>query len=76
MTALVDRIADLLDGDEPDRQRRAWSIVALMVGSILIPRGTGGHRWPAGLATGGEGKPAGEAGGDEGSPVQIGPLQR
>jgi TetR/AcrR family transcriptional repressor of nem operon len=39
MTALVDRIAELLDGDEPDRQRRAWSIVALMVGSILISRG-------------------------------------
>ena len=39
MTALVDRIAGLLDGDEPDRQRRAWSIVALMVGSILISRG-------------------------------------
>ena len=39
MTALVDRIAELLDGDEPDRQRRAWSIVALIVGSILISRG-------------------------------------
>ena len=39
MTALVDRIAELLDGDEPDRQRRAWSIVALMVGSIVISRG-------------------------------------
>jgi TetR/AcrR family transcriptional regulator, transcriptional repressor for nem operon len=39
MTALVDRIAELLDGDEADRQRRAWSIVALMVGSILISRG-------------------------------------
>jgi AcrR family transcriptional regulator len=39
MTALVDRIADLIDGDEPDRQRRAWSIVALMVGAILISRG-------------------------------------
>jgi TetR/AcrR family transcriptional regulator, transcriptional repressor for nem operon len=38
MTALVDRIAGLLDGDEPDRQRRAWSIVALMVGAILISR--------------------------------------
>jgi TetR/AcrR family transcriptional repressor of nem operon len=39
MTALVDRIAQLLDGDESDRQRRAWSIVALMVGSIVISRG-------------------------------------
>lgn len=39
MTALVERIAQLLDGDESDRQRRAWSIVALMVGSIVISRG-------------------------------------
>lgn len=39
MSALVGRIAALLDGDEPDRQRRAWSIVALMVGAILISRG-------------------------------------
>jgi AcrR family transcriptional regulator len=39
MTALVDRIAGLLDGDESDRKRRAWSIVALMVGAILISRG-------------------------------------
>jgi TetR/AcrR family transcriptional regulator, transcriptional repressor for nem operon len=39
MTALVDRIAELLDGDESDRNQRAWSIVALMVGSIVISRG-------------------------------------
>lgn len=39
MTALVHRIAGLLDGDESDRQRRAWSIVALMVGAITISRG-------------------------------------
>ena len=39
MTALVDRIAGLLDGDEDNRQQRAWSIVALIVGSILISRG-------------------------------------
>ena len=39
MTALVDRIAGLLDGDASDRHRRAWSIVALMVGSIVISRG-------------------------------------
>jgi AcrR family transcriptional regulator len=43
MTALVDRIAELLDGDETDRQRRAWSIVALLVGSILISRGIPEH---------------------------------
>ena len=38
MTALIDRIAGLLDGEQSDRQRRAWSIVALMVGSIAISR--------------------------------------
>jgi len=31
MTALIDRIAELLDGEPADRQRRAWSIVTLMV---------------------------------------------
>ena len=39
MTALIDRIAGTLDGEQSDRQRRAWSIVALMVGSIVISRG-------------------------------------
>jgi TetR/AcrR family transcriptional repressor of nem operon len=39
MTALIDRIAELLDGEPSDRQRRAWSIVTLMVGSIVISRG-------------------------------------
>ena len=39
MTALIERIAGLLDGEQSDRQRRAWSIVALMVGSIVISRG-------------------------------------
>jgi TetR/AcrR family transcriptional repressor of nem operon len=43
MTALVDRIAGVLDGDEADRRRRAWSIVALMVGSILISRAIPEH---------------------------------
>jgi TetR/AcrR family transcriptional repressor of nem operon len=38
ITAFADRIAGLLDGDQADRQRRAWSIVALMVGSIAISR--------------------------------------
>lgn len=38
MTALIDRIAGLLDGEQSDRQRRAWSIVCLMVGSIAISR--------------------------------------
>jgi AcrR family transcriptional regulator len=39
MLALIDRITELLDGEPSDRQRRAWSIVALMVGSVLISRG-------------------------------------
>jgi TetR/AcrR family transcriptional regulator, transcriptional repressor for nem operon len=39
MCALVTRIASLLDGEEPDRERRAWSVVAIMVGAILIARG-------------------------------------
>jgi TetR/AcrR family transcriptional regulator, transcriptional repressor for nem operon len=39
MTALIDRISELLDGEPSERRRRAWSIVALMVGSILISRG-------------------------------------
>lgn len=39
MTALIERIAGLLDGDASDRNRRAWSIVALMVGAIVISRG-------------------------------------
>lgn len=38
MRAMVDRIAGLLDGSRSDRQRRAWSILALMVGSIVISR--------------------------------------
>ncbi|WP_201359044.1 hypothetical protein [Mycobacterium paraintracellulare] len=38
MSALIERIAELLDGDDADRERRAWSIVALMVGGILISR--------------------------------------
>ena len=39
VTALADRIAGFLDGDPSDRHRRAWSILALMVGSIVISRG-------------------------------------
>ena len=39
MTALIERIAGTLDGDASDRNQRAWSIVALMVGSIVISRG-------------------------------------
>jgi TetR/AcrR family transcriptional regulator, transcriptional repressor for nem operon len=39
MTAFVDRIAAMLDGDEEERRRRAWSVVAIMVGSVVISRG-------------------------------------
>jgi TetR/AcrR family transcriptional regulator, transcriptional repressor for nem operon len=39
MVALIDRIADLCDGDQSDRHQRAWGIVALMVGAILVSRG-------------------------------------
>jgi TetR/AcrR family transcriptional regulator, transcriptional repressor for nem operon len=39
MTALIDRITELVDGEESDRRERAWSVVALMVGSVLISRG-------------------------------------
>lgn len=38
MSALIERIAELLDGDDADRGRRAWSIAALVVGGILISR--------------------------------------
>ncbi|CQD06681.1 hypothetical protein BN1232_01161 [Mycobacterium lentiflavum] len=43
MLALIDRITELLDGDESDRRQRAWSIVALIVGSVLISRGMPKH---------------------------------
>jgi TetR/AcrR family transcriptional regulator, transcriptional repressor for nem operon len=39
MTALADRIAGFLDVDQADRQQRAWSIIALMVGSQIVSRG-------------------------------------
>ena len=39
MTALIERITELLDGEQSDRRQRAWSIVTLMVGSVLISRG-------------------------------------
>lgn len=38
LTTWVDRIADCLDGPRPDRERRAWSIVSLMVGAVTIAR--------------------------------------
>ncbi|OBI12576.1 hypothetical protein A5712_07170 [Mycobacterium sp. E2327] len=36
ITALAQRVADVLDG--ADRERRAWSVVALMVGAVSISR--------------------------------------
>ncbi len=39
ISTLAQRIASLLEGDESDRARRAWSIVALMVGALTISRG-------------------------------------
>ena len=38
ISTLAQRIAGALDGDPSDRERRAWSIVALMVGGIAISR--------------------------------------
>ena len=38
MSALVRRMSDVLDAAEPDRQKRAWSIIAIMVGAIAISR--------------------------------------
>ncbi|OBA61711.1 hypothetical protein A5647_10840 [Mycobacterium sp. 1100029.7] len=43
MVALIERITELLDGDEPDRRQRAWGIVTLMVGSVLISRALPEH---------------------------------
>lgn len=36
ITAMAERVTELLDG--ADRERRAWSIVALMVGAVSIAR--------------------------------------
>ncbi|MDB5576341.1 MAG: hypothetical protein JWR80_1517 [Bradyrhizobium sp.] len=38
MLELVDKISTVLDGTEADRERRAWSIVAVMIGAIEISR--------------------------------------
>ncbi|AHB49950.1 hypothetical protein W911_04595 [Hyphomicrobium nitrativorans NL23] len=38
MHKFVRKIADTLEGSKGDRERRAWSIVALMVGAISISR--------------------------------------
>jgi TetR/AcrR family transcriptional regulator, transcriptional repressor for nem operon len=38
MLALVHKMSNVLGGAGPDREKRAWSIVALMVGAIAISR--------------------------------------
>ncbi len=38
MSTLVRKMSDVLDVAGPDRERRAWSIVAMMVGAIAISR--------------------------------------
>jgi TetR/AcrR family transcriptional repressor of nem operon len=38
MLELVRKMSNLLDGAEPDRKTRAWSIIAMMVGAITIAR--------------------------------------
>jgi TetR/AcrR family transcriptional repressor of nem operon len=36
MLALVHKMSNVLDRAEPDRKKRAWSIIAMMVGAIAI----------------------------------------
>jgi AcrR family transcriptional regulator len=38
MLELVRKMSNLLDGTEPDRKTRAWSIIAMMVGALTIAR--------------------------------------
>lgn len=38
MLELVGKMSDVLDGTEPDSEKRAWSIIAMMVGAIAIGR--------------------------------------
>jgi TetR/AcrR family transcriptional regulator, transcriptional repressor for nem operon len=38
MLALVRKMSNVLDVAGPDRKKRAWSIVAMMVGAITISR--------------------------------------
>jgi TetR/AcrR family transcriptional regulator, transcriptional repressor for nem operon len=48
MTELVQKVSAVLQGEEADRERRAWSLVALMVGAVGIaramPDGRDAHR--------------------------------
>src|SRR5882757_437342 len=38
MLGLVRKMSNILDGAGPDREKRAWSIIAMMVGAIAISR--------------------------------------
>jgi TetR/AcrR family transcriptional repressor of nem operon len=38
MLQLIEKMSKILDGAESDRERRAWSIVAMMVGAVAISR--------------------------------------
>ncbi|MGJ4944444.1 TetR/AcrR family transcriptional regulator [Bradyrhizobium sp. HKCCYLS1011] len=38
MLELVRKMANVMDGEAPDREKRAWSIIAMMVGAIAISR--------------------------------------
>lgn len=38
MLALVRKMSTVMDGSEADREKRAWSIIAMMVGAIAISR--------------------------------------
>jgi AcrR family transcriptional regulator len=38
MLAFVRKISDVLDGTKADREKRAWSIIAVMVGAVAISR--------------------------------------
>jgi AcrR family transcriptional regulator len=38
MLALVQKMSNALDGAGPDREKRAWSIIAMMIGAIAISR--------------------------------------
>lgn len=38
ITAMAARVADLLDGRRSERERRAWSMVSLLVGAVTISR--------------------------------------
>ncbi|WP_426533344.1 TetR/AcrR family transcriptional regulator [Bradyrhizobium sp. McL0615] len=38
MLVLVQKMSNALDGAGPDREKRAWSIIAMMIGAIAISR--------------------------------------